>query len=123
MRLFRRTNSSMLSDDSLPQARGGIKQTPLLKTTSYAAMPEVGRAQMTIFVARYLRLCYLQREIEEGLNVMEPSNSANSLLASGRGRRDRLEPARRAGDVHALHANPPVALIYVKTLMLQDILG
>ncbi|MCX4971279.1 transposase [Streptomyces sp. NBC_00654] len=44
----------------------------------YAAMLEVGRAQKTIFVARYLRLRDLQREIEEGLNVMESSNGANS---------------------------------------------
>lgn len=35
---------------------------------TYAAMLEVGRAQKTIFVARYLRLRDLQREIEEGLN-------------------------------------------------------
>jgi hypothetical protein len=41
-----------------------------------AAMLEVGRAQKTIFVARYLRLRDLQREIEEGLNVMESSNGA-----------------------------------------------
>ena len=38
---------------------------------TYAAMLEVGRAQKTIFVARYLRTRDLQREIEEGLNVME----------------------------------------------------
>lgn len=44
-------------------------------------MLEVGRAQKTIFVARYLRLRDLQREIEEGLNVMESSNGANSVIA------------------------------------------
>lgn len=37
---------------------------------SYAAMLEVGRAPKTVFVARYLRLRDLQREIEEGLNVV-----------------------------------------------------
>src|SRR3954447_3928308 len=38
---------------------------------TYAAMLEVGRAQKTIFVARYLRLRDLQREIEEGLSLLE----------------------------------------------------
>ncbi|MCX4403826.1 transposase [Streptomyces sp. NBC_01764] len=50
-----------------------------------AAMLEVGRAQKTIFVARYLRLRDLQREIEEGLDVMESSNGANSVIAYGKG--------------------------------------
>lgn len=52
---------------------------------TYAAMLEVGRAQKTIFVVRYLRLRDLQREIEEGLNVMESSNGANSVIAYGKG--------------------------------------
>lgn len=51
---------------------------------TYAAMLEVGRAQKTIFVARYLRLRDRQREIEEGLNVMESSNGANSVIATAR---------------------------------------
>lgn len=45
-------------------------------------MLEVGRAQKTIFVARYLRLRDLQREIEQGL---ESSNGANSVIAYGKG--------------------------------------
>jgi len=48
---------------------------------TYAAMLELGRAQKTIFVCRYLRVRDLQREIEEGLNVMESSNRANSVIA------------------------------------------
>ena len=40
----------------------------------YQAMLEVGRAQRTIFVCRYLRDRDLQREIEEGLNVVESWN-------------------------------------------------
>ena len=34
-------------------------------------MPEIGRVQRTVFVARYLRDRDLQREIEGGLNVVE----------------------------------------------------
>ncbi|MEU9348957.1 Tn3 family transposase [Streptomyces sp. NPDC048278] len=48
---------------------------------TYATMLEVGRAQETIFVARYLRLPDFQREVEEGLNVMESSDGANSVIA------------------------------------------
>ena len=38
---------------------------------AYAAMLETGRAQRTLFVARYLRDRDLQREINSGLNVAE----------------------------------------------------
>ncbi|MEV2213415.1 Tn3 family transposase [Streptomyces sp. NPDC050997] len=90
---------------------------------TYAAMLEVGRAQKTIFVARYLRLRDLQREIEEGLNVMESSNGTNSVIAYGKGgeiasnRRDEQEMFVLC--LRILQS----ALVYVNTLMLQDILG
>ncbi|WP_353962311.1 Tn3 family transposase [Streptomyces sp. NBC_01381] len=90
---------------------------------TYAAMLEVGRAQKTIFVARYLRLRDLQREIEEGLNVMEASNGANSVIAYGKegeiasNRRDEQEMFVLC--LRILQS----ALVYVNTLMLQDILG
>src|SRR5437867_3704379 len=52
---------------------------------TYQAMIEVGRAQRTIFVARYLRNRDLQREINEGLNVVESWNRANSVIFYGKG--------------------------------------
>lgn len=90
---------------------------------TYAAMLEVGRAQKTVFVARYLRLRDLQREIEEGLNIMESSNGANSVIAYGKGgemasnRRDEQEMFVLC--LRILQSAP----VYVNTLMLQDILG
>ncbi|MER6314417.1 Tn3 family transposase [Streptomyces sp. NPDC001581] len=90
---------------------------------TYAAMLEVGRAQKTVFVARYLRLRDLQREVEEGLNVMESSNGANSVIAYGKGgeiasnRRDEQEMFVLC--LRILQS----ALVYVNTLMLQDVLG
>ncbi|GAA1375696.1 hypothetical protein J0695_14305 [Streptomyces beijiangensis] len=36
-------------------------------------------------MARYLQLRDLQRKVEEGLNVMESSNGANSVIAYGKG--------------------------------------
>lgn len=52
---------------------------------TYQAMIEVGRTQRTIFVARYLRGRDRQREINEGLNVVESRNRTNSVMFSGKG--------------------------------------
>ncbi|WP_069757946.1 Tn3 family transposase [Streptomyces sp. LUP47B] len=85
-------------------------------------MLEVGRAQKTIFVAWYLRLRDLQREVEEGLNVMESSNGANSVIAYGKAgeiasnRRDEQEMFVLC--LRILQS----ALVYVNTLMLQDVM-
>ena len=90
---------------------------------TYATMLEVGRAQKTIFCAHYLRIRDLQREIEEGLNVMESANGANSVIAYGKGgeiasnRRDEQEMF-----VLCLRILQ-TALVYVNTLILQDVLA
>jgi TnpA family transposase len=89
---------------------------------TYQAMLEVGRAQRTIFVARYLRSRELQREITEGLNVVEAFNGANSVIYYGKGgeiasnRQDEQEMTVLC--LRILQA----ALVYVNTLMLQDVL-
>ncbi len=51
---------------------------------AYRAMLEVGRAQRTIFACRYLRDRELQREIEEGLNVVESWNRVNGVIFYGK---------------------------------------
>jgi TnpA family transposase len=51
---------------------------------AYQAMAEVDRAQRTIFLARFLRDRDLQREINEGLNVVESWNRANSVTFYGK---------------------------------------
>ena len=90
---------------------------------AYQAMLEIGRAQRTIFVARYLRDRDLQREIEEGLNVVEAWNGANAVICYGRGgeistnRREEVEMTALC--LRILQA----ALVYVNTLMLQDVLA
>jgi TnpA family transposase len=89
----------------------------------YQAMLEVGRAQRTIFVCRYLRDRELQREIEAGLNVVESWNRANGVIFFGKSgefatnRRDQQELGMLA--LHILQA----ALVYVNTLMVQDLLA
>jgi TnpA family transposase len=89
----------------------------------YQAMLEVGRAQKTIFVARYLRDRDLQREIQEGLNVVEDWNGANDVIFFGKSgelasnRRDQQELSILA--LHLLQA----ALVFVNTLLIQDTLA
>jgi TnpA family transposase len=86
-------------------------------------MAEVGRAQRTIFLARFLRDRDLQREINEGLNVVESWNRANSVIFFGKGgdiatnRRDEQELSVLC--LRILQA----ALVYVNTLMVQDVLA
>ena len=90
---------------------------------TYAAMLEVGRAQKTIFIARYLRLRDLQREIEEGLNVVESWNGANGVLAYGK-RGDIQSNRRDEQELFVLCLRIlQAALVYINTLMLQDVLG
>lgn len=86
----------------------------------YQGMLELGRAQKTIFVARYLRDRDLQREINTGLNVVEAWNGVNDVLFFGKSgelasnRRDQQELS-----VLSLYVLP-AALVYVNTLMTQD---
>ncbi|MEV5893770.1 Tn3 family transposase [Nonomuraea fuscirosea] len=90
---------------------------------AYQAILEIGRAARTTFVARYLRDRDLQREIEEGLNVVEARNRANSVICYGRGgeifanRRDEVEMTALC--LRILQAS----LVMVNVLMLQDVLA
>ncbi len=90
---------------------------------TYQAMLEVGRAQKTIFLCRYLRDRDLQREINSGLNVAESWNRANAEIFYGKARdiasnrRDEQEISVLC--LHILQA----AMVYVNTLMLQDVLA
>ena len=47
-------------------------------------MLEVGRAQRSIFLARWLRDRDLQRETESGLNVVENYNGVNDYIRFGK---------------------------------------
>jgi TnpA family transposase len=90
---------------------------------AYAAMLEVGRAQRTIFLARWLRDRDLQRETESGLNVVENYNGVNDYIRFGK--RGELASNRREEQelgmlcLHILQSS----LGYINTLMIQDTLG
>lgn len=85
-------------------------------------MIETGRAQKTLFVARYLRDRELQREINTGLNVVESWNRGNSILFFGKGG-DIASNRRDEQDLSVLCLRIlQAALVYVNTLMIQDVL-
>jgi TnpA family transposase len=86
-------------------------------------MIELGRAQKTIFLARYLRTRGLQREINDGLNGIESWNRANAIIFYGKhseltsNRRDEQEMS-----VSCLRICQ-AAMVYINVLMIQDVLA
>ncbi|MFB8240640.1 Tn3 family transposase [Kitasatospora purpeofusca] len=89
----------------------------------YQAMLEVGRAQKTDSVARCLRDRDLQREIQEGLNVVEGWNGASDIIFFGKsGELSSNRPDQQELSVLALHLLP-TALVFVNTLMIQVMLA
>ena len=90
---------------------------------AYAAMPELGRAQRTIFLARWLHHRDLQRETTAALNVVENYNGVNDYIRFGKSgqlssnRREEQELSMLC--LHILQS----CLGFINTLMIQDILA
>ena len=55
------------------------------QTSHLPSFCRVGKAIKTIFLCRYLHSEALRREIQEGLNVIETRNGANSFILYGKG--------------------------------------
>lgn len=94
-----------------------------LKHPTYQALSELGKVVKTIFLCNYLHSEELRREINEGLNVVENWNSANSFIFYGKGGEistNRIEDQEIA--VLSLHLLQN-CLVYINTLMLQSILS
>lgn len=94
-----------------------------IRHPTYKALMELGKAVKTIFLCNYLNSDQLRREINEGLNVVENWNSANSFIFYGKGGEvatNRLEDQELA--VLSLHLLQ-ICLVYVNTLMFQQILS
>ncbi|MBB5781862.1 Tn3 family transposase [Nonomuraea jabiensis] len=90
---------------------------------AYSAMLEVGCAQRTIFLARWLRDRDLQHETESGLNVVENYNGVNDYIRFGK--RGELASNRREEQEVAMLCLMILqsSLGYINTLMIQDCLA
>lgn len=94
-----------------------------VKHPTYQALGELGKVIKTIFLCQYLHSVSLRREINEGLNVVENWNSANSFIFYGKSgeiaTNQRTEQEIAALALHLLQNS----LIYMNTLMLQQVLS
>jgi len=90
---------------------------------TYRALAELGKAVKTIFLCQYLHSEELRREINEGLNVVEQWNGANSFIFYGKNSEfatNRMEEQEvSALSLHLLQ----VCLVYINTLMIQRVLS
>jgi TnpA family transposase len=94
-----------------------------LQHPTYTALAELGKAVKTIFLCQYLRSEAVRREVHEGLQVVENWNSANQFIFYGKG--GEIATNRRADQELAVLCMALVqhALIYVNTLMIQEVLS
>lgn len=94
-----------------------------LQHPTQRALNELGRAVKTIFLCRYLHSEALRREINEGLNVVEQWNGANSFIFYGKNSEiatNRLDEQELS--VLCLHLLQ-MCLVYINTLMIQQVLA
>lgn len=88
----------------------------------YQAMLELGRAERTAYLCKYLSIKELRIEIEEVLNVIENWNSGNNFIFFGkRGIISSNDEVDQELSILALHLQQ-LSLTYVNTLMVQQVI-
>lgn len=94
-----------------------------IQHSTYAALAELGKVIKTLFLCDYLSSEALRREIEEGLNIIENWNGANDYV--GYGRSGEFSGQRLLDHELSMLSLQLVqnSLIYVNTLMLQQVLA
>jgi TnpA family transposase len=94
-----------------------------LQHPTYKALSELGRAIKTIFLCHYLTKVEVRREIQEGLNVVENWNSANSFIYYGRhGEVSTNDADAQEIAILSMHLLQS-CLVYINTLMVQEVLA
>lgn len=89
----------------------------------YQALSEIGNAEKTIFLCRYLMSEELRIEIHEALNIVERMNSIMGFIFYGKlgeiSTNDRDEQELAIVCLHLLQ----VCMVYINTLMIQEVLS
>lgn len=93
------------------------------KHPTYLAIMELGKVRKTIFLCEDLNSEKLRQEKEEGLNVIENWNSANSFILFGKGgeiaTNQREDQELAILSLHLLQ----MCMVYINTLLVQNVLA